>query len=71
MTDIERKVEALTNDLWKKCRGQGAAVVIGASLNMIMTAAQQEPDKAIREGMVMSFRRIADSLEQQNNGARQ
>lgn len=71
MSDMERKVEALTKELWKKCGGQGAAVVIGAGLNLIMTAAQQIPDKAIREGLVMCFRRMADDLEKQNSGVRQ
>jgi hypothetical protein len=71
MNDMERKVEALTNALSKKCGGQGAAVVIGAGLNLTMTAAQQIPDKAMRKGLAMSFRRIADNLEQQNSGARQ
>lgn len=71
MNEMERKIEVLTRDLSKKCGGQGAAVVIGAGLNLIMTAAQQVPDKAIREGMVMCFRKMADSLEQQNSGVRQ
>lgn len=69
--DMERKVESLTKDLAKRCGGQGAAIVIGAGLNLIMTAAQQIPDKGVRAGLVMSFRQIADSLEAQNSGVRQ
>jgi hypothetical protein len=71
MNDMEQKVESLTNDLAKKCGGQGAAVVIGAGLNLIMTAAQQIPDKTVRKGLVLSFRKMADCLKQQNNGAQQ
>jgi hypothetical protein len=61
--EIEQKVETLTKDLAKRCGGQGAAVVIGAGLNLIMTAAQQVPDKHVRAGMAMSFRSIADQLD--------
>jgi hypothetical protein len=61
--EIEQKVESLTNVLSKRCGGQGAAVVIGAGLNLIMTAAQQVPDKHVRAGMAMSFRSIADQLD--------
>lgn len=68
---MERQIEALTTELAKKCGGQGAAVVIGAALNIIMSSAQQVPDKAIRTGLAMSFRRIADSLETQNSGVHQ
>ena len=71
MSDVERKIESLTKDLTKRCAGQGAGVVIGAALNLIMTASQAIPDKVMREGLAMSFRRIADSLEQQNKGTRQ
>jgi hypothetical protein len=71
MSDMERKIESLTKDISKKCGGQGAAVVIGAGLNIIMTASQQVPDRAIREGLVAAFRNMADQLEQQNKGTRQ
>jgi hypothetical protein len=64
MSDMERKIEALTNELAKKCGGKGAAVVIGANLNMIMTAAQLIPDVSVRAGVAMSFRQIADQLDQ-------
>lgn len=47
MTTLEQQVEKLTNDLSKKCSGQGAAVVVGAGLNIVMTAAQLIPDKVI------------------------
>lgn len=69
--DMEKKILDLTNELWKRCTGKGAAIVIGAGLNVIMTAAQAIPDKAVRAGIVDSFRSIADSLEQQNSGKRQ
>ncbi|HEV2612509.1 MAG TPA: hypothetical protein VGU61_19765 [Noviherbaspirillum sp.] len=71
MNDMERRVEALTKTLWKQCEGKGAAVAIGASLNIIMTAAQMVPDKLVRAGLAASFRKIADSLEQQNSERRQ
>lgn len=69
--DMEKQVELLTNELVKKCVGQGAGVVIGAGLNIVMTAAQKIPDKNIMIGIIMAFRNMADQLEDMHFKAKQ
>lgn len=67
MTDInsmEHKVWKLTQELSKKCGGHGAAIVIGAGLNIVMTASMHIPDEAARKSLSASFRNMADQLEQ-------
>ena len=68
---IEAQIEALTRKLVKECQGQNIGVVMGASLNMIMTSAQSMPDPSVRSGLIYSFRQIIRSLEEQNKGHRQ
>lgn len=66
--NIENDIEKLTRDLMKICRGKNIGVVMGASLNMIMTSAQSMPDPAVRAGLIRSFKQIVHSLEQRAKG---
>lgn len=70
MNDIDHKTVKLTKDLSKRCEGQGAVVVVGAALNIAMSAAELIPDKGVRSGLIACFRKIADDLEAQNAEAR-
>lgn len=66
MKDLEKRVEALTKDLVDKCAGRGAIEVVGAGLNVVMTAINQIEDKVVRNGLILSFRYMADQLEAKN-----
>lgn len=66
----ERKIEALTHKLNRECKGENIAVVIGACLNMIMTASKSAP-RGIIGGIAHSFRDMADRLDRLNRGEQQ
>lgn len=68
---IDRDIEDLTKKILWMCQGKDMAVVIGASLNMIMTCAQAMPDASVRAGLIKSFNHIVYSLEQQGKKVRQ
>lgn len=64
-TEILGQLTELTTKLCEACEGLNAGVVVGAGLNLVMTAAQQLPPGLAREGLANSLRHVAARIEEE------
>jgi hypothetical protein len=60
--DTDKLVVKLTQTLVKKCSGQGAVIVVGAGLNLVVTATKLIPDAGLKLKVATLLRGVADHL---------
>lgn len=66
---MEMTTEQITDRFAKICGGQNAGCVVGAGLNIVMTALQQLPKEFVG-GAAVSLRLMADTLDTIASGDR-